>query len=76
MVLPDSYSVLLVPTDSDSDNLFVETVINMNTLDDYENFVVLSLTMKLRRRSLWNHRVLAYGCSQHPMTNVSELSEF
>ena len=68
--LPESYSLLLVPVDVGGDSLFVET-------DNKRRgeLIVLNVIMKLQIKRLWQYRVLAYGCSQHPMTNLSELSE-
>ena len=69
--LPESYGLLLVPVDVGGDSLFVET-------DNKRRgeLIVLNVIMKLQIKRLWQYRVLAYGCSQHPMTNLSELSEW
>ena len=40
------------------------------------NTITLNISQPLPRRRLWNYQVLAMGCSEHPLTNLLELSKF
>lgn len=68
---PTSYSVLLVSIDGIDE----ETVIHMATIDEMIGNSVKLGIQPLPRRRRWNYAVIAYDCSQHPLTSTAELSK-
>lgn len=71
MPLPDSYSILLLSTDNNDDDVLADTLVDRKE----EQLIVLNVLTKLKIRRVWNYVLLAYGCPQHPITNISELSK-
>ena len=45
--------------------------VNTNT-----NSTTLTVSQSLLYRKLWNCQILALGCSEHPITNLFEISKF
>ena len=39
------------------------------------NTVTLKVSGPLPRRRLWNYRILALGCQEHPISDLQELSK-
>jgi hypothetical protein len=70
-IKPVSYSLFLSSVDG------IEEFPNNVTLPtSFIQDVTLDVIQPLPRRRLWNYQILALGCSQHPATNLLELSKF
>ena len=69
-VYANSYAISLNSLDKDYDKetSFEQTILAVN-----ETSVVFQLTLPFRQ--LWNYTVLALGCKQHPVTEMTLLSK-
>ena len=71
---PDSYSLSLSSIDGIKDPPNIE----LFTAGSIRGTITVTLHVNqpLPRRRLWNYRVLALGCNEHPLTNLLELSKY
>ena len=66
-----SYSISLNSLDDNSTNILLEAI----SFKETGNVIILE-AISLPFRRLWNIRVFAHGCNQHPLTEEMELGIF
>ena len=65
------YALLLTPADGLHDERLVYASVNSET----ETVIILEANLTLAIKTLWDVIVLAYGCTENPVTNGHELSK-
>ena len=70
-VQPSMYALLLTSADGLYDERLVYSSVNSET----ETVIILEANLTLAIKILWDVVVLAYGCTENPITNGHELSK-
>ena len=70
-VQPSMYALLL----TSADGLYDERVVYASVNSETETVIILEANLTLAIKTLWDVIVLAYGCTENPITNGHELSK-